>query len=111
MSSGDDGGQPRLEHRHDCDAGRRAGLQLRIHADELGPSGGSRVAAALNARSADHLIHVDEDGAARLAAAGVVATLLPIPPVPRIAIDRFMCAHVIRANGDRDLGEGFARSA
>lgn len=59
-------------------AAREAGLKLRIHADELGPSGGSRVAADLRVRSADHLIFVDEAGADGLAAAGVVATLLPI---------------------------------
>jgi imidazolonepropionase len=59
-------------------AARRAGLKLRIHADELGASGGSQVAADLAVRSADHLIFVDEPGARGLAAAGVVATLLPI---------------------------------
>src|SRR5437660_3267018 len=39
-------------------AARRAGMKLRLHADELGASGGSRVAAELQVRSADHLIHV-----------------------------------------------------
>ena len=58
-------------------AGRRDGMMLRLHADELGLSGGSRVAAQLRVRSADHLIFVDEAGADGLAAAGVVATLLP----------------------------------
>ena len=59
-------------------AARAAGMKLRLHADELGASGGSRVAAELGVRSADHLIYVDEPGADGLAAAGVVATLLPI---------------------------------
>ena len=58
-------------------AARAAGMKLRIHADELGASGGSTVAAAVGARSADHLIFVDAGGAAALAAAGAVATLLP----------------------------------
>jgi imidazolonepropionase len=53
------------------------GLQARIHADELGPSGGAGLAAALGARSADHLVHVDTEGIAALAGAGVCATLLP----------------------------------
>ncbi len=66
------------ESREILQAGRDAGLKLRIHADELGPSGGSAVAAELGVRSADHLIFVDAAGADRLAAAGVVATLLPI---------------------------------
>lgn len=59
------------------EAGSRAGLQPRIHADELGATGGSRVAAAVGARSADHLIFVPPEGIEQMAAAGVVATLLP----------------------------------
>jgi imidazolonepropionase len=59
------------------EAGRRAGLVPRVHADELGPSGGASVAARVGARSADHLVHVDERGADALADGGVCATLLP----------------------------------
>jgi imidazolonepropionase len=59
------------------EAGARAGLAPRIHADELGASGGSIVAARVGARSADHLIFVPQDGIAAMAAAGVTATLLP----------------------------------
>jgi imidazolonepropionase len=59
------------------EAGRAHGLSPRIHADELGPSGGSQVAARVRARSADHLIFVPEQGIDALADAGVVATLLP----------------------------------
>jgi imidazolonepropionase len=59
------------------EAGRRAGLTPRVHADELGASGGAGVAARVRARSADHLIYVDERGADGLADAGVCATLLP----------------------------------
>lgn len=66
------------ESREILQAGRSAGLKPRIHADEFGLSGGSDVAAELGVRSADHLIFVDQPGADGLAAAGVVATLLPI---------------------------------
>jgi imidazolonepropionase len=59
-------------------AGRRAGLGARIHADELGSSGGSLVAAQVGARSADHLIFVPPGGIAAMARANVAATLLPI---------------------------------
>jgi len=59
------------------EAGSRHGLKPRIHADELGPSGGSQTAARARARSADHLIFVPDDGIAAMAQAGVVATLLP----------------------------------
>jgi imidazolonepropionase len=59
------------------EAGARAGLKPRIHADELAPSGGAIVAGHIGARSADHLVHVPAEGIAALAGAGVVATLLP----------------------------------
>lgn len=65
------------ESRRILTAGLRNGLKPRIHADELGASGGSQVAAAVGARSADHLIFVPPDGIAAMAAAGVTATLLP----------------------------------
>ncbi len=58
-------------------AGLAHGLLPRIHADELARSGGCEVAADVGARSADHLIFVDEPGAARLADASVAAVLLP----------------------------------
>jgi imidazolonepropionase len=58
-------------------AGAARGLKPRIHADELGPSGGSQVAAVVGARSADHLIFVPEDGIRAMREAVVVATLLP----------------------------------
>lgn len=58
-------------------AGQRHGLKSRVHADELALSGGSRIAAEVGARSADHLIFVDEPHARLLADANVVATLLP----------------------------------
>ncbi len=59
------------------EAGARAGLKPRIHADELAASGGSQVAAAVGARSADHLIFVNAEGISAMARAGVTATLLP----------------------------------
>ena len=65
------------ESRRILEAGIERGLKPRIHADELGPSGGSLVAAQVGARSADHLIFVPDEGIAAMAAAGVVATLLP----------------------------------
>ena len=58
-------------------AGRRLGLTPRVHADELAPSGGSLVAARLGARSADHLVFVNEAGVDALARSNVCAVLLP----------------------------------
>jgi imidazolonepropionase len=60
----------------------RLGLEPRLHADELEPSGGAELAAELGAASADHLAAPSREGVAALAlaAAGdapVVATVLP----------------------------------
>jgi imidazolonepropionase len=65
------------ETRDILQAGQKHGLKARVHADELALSGGSRVAAEVGARSADHLIFVDEPHARMLADSNVVATLLP----------------------------------
>jgi imidazolonepropionase len=58
-------------------AASEASLPLRVHADQLGPSGSAEVAAALGARSADHLNHVSEAGIAALGAGPTAAVLLP----------------------------------
>ena len=64
------------------EAARAVGLEPRLHADELAPSGGAELAAEIGAWSADHLAAPSEEGIdalARAAADGraVVATLLP----------------------------------
>jgi imidazolonepropionase len=53
------------------------GLGAKIHAEEFVLSGGARLAARLRATSADHLLAASAADAARLAAAGVTAVLLP----------------------------------
>jgi imidazolonepropionase len=53
------------------------GLGLKLHADEMAPLGGAELAAELGALSADHLLQASEKGIGEMAAAGVVATLLP----------------------------------
>jgi len=53
------------------------GLEIRVHANEFGHTGGAELAAELRAKSADHLLHLDDDERAALREAGVVATLLP----------------------------------
>ena len=63
--------------RRVLEAGRRHGLVPRLHAEELARTGGARLAADVGCASADHLVHADEDDARALAAAGVVAVLLP----------------------------------
>jgi imidazolonepropionase len=104
------------ESREILEAGARAGLRPRIHADELARSGGSRVAADLGARSADHLLFVERDDAEAMAQAGVVATLLPIAAF-YLKMARFAPARLLIDTGvpvalatDLNPGGGFSPS-
>jgi imidazolonepropionase len=65
------------ESRRILTAARQSGLSLKLHADELEPSGGAELAAELGATSADHLAAISDAGVAALAGSGTVATLLP----------------------------------
>ena len=56
---------------------KELGLKLKLHADEIAQLGGAELAAELGAVSADHLLQASEQGIKDMAAAGVVATLLP----------------------------------
>ncbi len=58
-------------------AARAAGLGLKVHAEQRTHSGGAQLAAAVGAASADHLEHATADDFRALAAAGVVAVVLP----------------------------------
>jgi imidazolonepropionase len=58
-------------------AARRAGLAVKLHAEQLSNSDGAALAAECGALSADHLEYLEENGAAAMAAAGTVAVLLP----------------------------------
>ncbi len=58
-------------------AAAAAGLPLRCHADQLGPSGAAEAAVNLAARSADHLNNVSGQGIRSLGAGGTAAVLLP----------------------------------
>ena len=104
------------ESRAILDAGRRHGLAPRIHADELAASGGAQTAAAVGAVSADHLIHVDDAGADAMAAAGVIATLLPAAAF-FLKLGRYAPARMLVARGvpvalatDVNPGGGFSSS-
>ena len=56
---------------------KELGLKLKLHADEIVQLGGAELAAELGAVSADHLLQASGQGIKDMAAAGVVATLLP----------------------------------
>ncbi len=65
------------ESRRILEAARAHGLQPKLHADEFGDTGGSRLAAELHAVSADHLHGTPPEVARAMAAAGTVGVLLP----------------------------------
>ena len=65
------------ESRAILEAGKKYGLRPKIHADEIDPIGGSRLAGEIGAVSAEHLIVCPEEGIAAMAAGGATACLLP----------------------------------
>jgi len=58
-------------------AGVAAGLQPRIHANQLADIGAAKLAVELDCASADHLTHLSDQDVEMLAASNTVATLLP----------------------------------
>ncbi len=63
--------------RRVLEAGAKAGLRPKMHADELAQIGASRLAGELRAISADHLETIDDGGIAALKAGGTIAVALP----------------------------------
>jgi imidazolonepropionase len=63
--------------REVLEAGRAAGLGLRLHANQLGPGPGVQLAVELGCASADHCTHLDEADVSALAGSETVATFLP----------------------------------
>jgi imidazolonepropionase len=76
--------EPASAHAFDGDearavltAGRVAGLDLRVHANQLSAGPGVRLAVELGAASADHCTHLTDADVDALAGGTTVATLLP----------------------------------
>ncbi|MEW6307427.1 MAG: imidazolonepropionase [Bacillota bacterium] len=86
------------ESRRVLEAAKRLGLKLKLHAEEFTALGGAQLAAELGATSADHLLHVTPAGIRALAAAGVVAVLLP-GTVLTLGIDRYAPARAMIEGG------------
>jgi len=59
------------------DAGRAAGLGLRVHGNQLGPGPGVRLAVEAGAASVDHCTYLDDADLEALAAGDTIATFLP----------------------------------
>jgi len=58
-------------------SGKKYGLILKLHADEMTKLGGAELAAEVKAISADHLLFTSDNGIKALAKQGVIAVLLP----------------------------------
>jgi len=58
-------------------AGQAAGLAGRLHANQLGPGPGVRLACELGLTAVDHCTHLDDADVEALAGSGTIATLLP----------------------------------
>jgi imidazolonepropionase len=76
--------EPHSPHAFDGDealavlqAGRAAGLGLRVHGNQLGPGPGVALAVELGAASVDHCTHLTDADVDALAGGDTVATLLP----------------------------------
>ena len=67
----------RDQSRAVLEAGRAAGLGLRVHGNQLGPGPGVGLAVELGAASVDHCTYLDDADVEALAGSDTVATLLP----------------------------------
>uniref|UniRef100_A0A0K0FHJ8 Probable imidazolonepropionase n=1 Tax=Strongyloides venezuelensis TaxID=75913 RepID=A0A0K0FHJ8_STRVS len=72
-------------------AGKKGGLNVNFHGDELTSLGGAEMGASINAKAISHLEEVSEKGIHDMAISGSVAVLLPttaatlkLPPPPAI---------------------------
>jgi imidazolonepropionase len=65
------------ESRAILSAAEKAGMRIKMHADELKSTGGAELAVELGAVSADHLVFVSDIGIDKLAQSNTAAVLLP----------------------------------
>ncbi len=81
---------------------KKHGLEVKVHADQLTPLGGTKLAVELEALSADHIEFIDDEGIEALAGSSTVAGLLPVaahflrmkedPPVREMINRGVICA-------------------
>ncbi|WP_124727248.1 imidazolonepropionase [Staphylospora marina] len=65
------------ESRQILFAAKKLGFGLKLHADEIEPLGGARLAAELGCVSAEHLLAATDEGLRAMRDAGVIAVCLP----------------------------------
>jgi imidazolonepropionase len=74
------------QSRRVLQAGKDAGLKVKVHADEMCLLGGAKLAASLKAVGADHLLYADDESIVAMRDAGTIAVFLPGTPfVLRVA--------------------------
>ncbi len=78
-------------------AASKAGLGLKVHADQLSNGGGAKLAATMGAVSAEHLEYTGADGIRALARAGTVAVSLPLASL-------YLCERYLPAREMLDAG-------
>ncbi len=95
------------EARIVCESAKRVGLGVRLHVGQFADVGGAQLCADVGARSADHVEHIDAEGIAVLARAGVAAVLLPLasftlgqPPPPVAALRAAGVALVVASDAN-----------
>ena len=57
--------------------GKKLGLAINFHAEELNNIGGAEMGAAIGARAMSHLEHISDEGIKAMATSGTTAVLLP----------------------------------
>lgn len=65
------------QSRKILEEGKRYDLIPKVHADEITPLGGAKLAAEVGAISAEHLINADDEGLNAMAEKGTIAVILP----------------------------------
>lgn len=80
--------------------GKKLGLRLKIHADEIVPLRGAELAAEMGAVSAEHLVAASDEGIEAMSRNGVTAVLLPGTSY-YLMLDRYAPARKMMEKGVR----------
>jgi imidazolonepropionase len=106
------------ESRRILSAAKEHGLHVKVHADQLTPLGGTKLAVELDALSADHIEFIDDEAVHMLADSNTVAGLLPIaahflrmsedPPVRKMIDQGVVCALATDFNPGSAMSQNMA---
>jgi imidazolonepropionase len=95
----EDGAFDLAQSRRILEAGHALGFGLKIHADEFSGLGGTALAVALGAASADHLVYTPAEDIAALGRGETVAVGLPGTPFGLAQRDYTPAAKILAADG------------